>query len=131
MKSKKIITENDANRENWKRHDKEHNVVFPSMLTGLRSLMIKRIDIRTEDRNNHEHTDVKENKFYLVGHAGRWTISKPKRTYHDNGWEFNVGHYYMGLGMIDFLFEIKNLPEYKENPLGRVEPTDDEYEDRF
>ena len=123
------LSRDDANRINWKRSDREHNEVFPSMFTDLKSLKLKRISTKTGNRNNDKSKDIKRDANYLVGYSGRWTISQPYGNM-EKGWEFNVGHYTMGLGMIDFLFEIKNLPEYKDDPLGRVKPSiEDEWED--
>lgn len=127
---KKLITRDEANAENWKRHDETHNNIFPSMFTDLKSLTLKRINVVTGDRNKHQSSEINENSFYLVGDNGRWFISKPSKLNH-GGWEFEVGWSRVYLGMVDFLFEIKNLPEYEGNPLGYVSADFDEYGDRI
>lgn len=128
MKNKKLISRDEANRENWKRSDKEHNEIFPSMLTDLSSLKLKRVNVVTGDRNNHYSSDIKENSFYLVGDNGIWYVSKPSKLFH-GGWSFNTGWSSVPLGMVDFLFEIKNLANYDPSPLGRVVADFDEYGD--
>lgn len=128
MKTKKnLVTTEKANRVNWKRFDKEHNLIFPSMLTELKSLKLRRISTITGYRNNNESNEVDENKYYLVGYNGTWKVSKAYK-YH-GGWEFDIGHYHTGLGMVDFLFEISNLEEYENKPLGRLQSDYDEYGD--
>lgn len=127
---KKLITRDEANAENWRRSDKTHDEIFPSMFTDLKSLKLKRINVVTGDRNNHKSSEVKENSFYLVGDNGKWFISKPSKMI-SGGWQFDVGWSSVYLGMVDFLFEIKNLPEYEGNPLGYVSADFDEYGDRI
>ncbi len=127
---KKLITRDDANAENMRRSDEMHDVIFPAMFTDLKSLKLKRINVVTGDRNNHKCEEIKEDSFYLVGDNGRWFISKPSRL-NNNGWQFDVGWSHVYLGMVDFLFEIKNLTGYDGNPLGWVSADFDEYGDRI
>jgi len=121
---KRPMTRDRANRINWKRSDKEHNVVFPSMFRDLKSLKLKRISTFTGDRNNHKTEELKADKLYLVGYDGRWFISRAYASI-DESWYFNLHHYNMGIGMIDFVFET-NLEDYDGEPLGRVSYKDDD-----
>jgi len=129
---KKVISEEQANRENWKRYDLERNVEYPKMLPDLKSLELKRIDLRHKNRNNHESKEIRLGNWYLVGYSGAWKISKAKRNYWDTGWEFFIGSHFIDLRSIDILFEIENMPTYTSCPLGRVEETkveEDDWED--
>lgn len=125
---KKLRTREEANKINWERSDREHNEIFPKMLTDLKSLKLKRIDVVTGDRNNHKSDLLKKGTFYLVGYSGQWTISKALRM-RDGDWEVQTRSYSIGIGMVDFLFEIKSLSEYESEPLGRVESSYDEFGD--
>jgi len=116
----RTYTEEEAREENWERTKREHKKIFPYMLLDLTSLELKRIDIRTSSINNHEHAEIKKDTPYLVGNSGRWSISNAQRMYRNNGWEFIAGGMRIGLGRIDFLFELRGLPMYDDEPLGRV-----------
>lgn len=128
MGKRKLRTRDQVNRLNWKRYDRERQEIFPAMFTDMKSLKLKRIDLRREDRNNHEHNEVKEGKHYLFGYSSRWHVAKAERNYHKTGWQFYVGWGNVDLGWLEFLFEIVgDLPSYDDNPLGRVEHDFDEY----
>jgi len=121
---KKIMTEREIYIENIRRDNEERNVHYPKMLLDFKSLSLKRINIMRKDHNNHEHKGIKKTKYYLIGYNGRWVISQPQRDFHNEGWKFDVGLYQTGLTNIDILFEIKNMPKYKEKPLRRLEIPD-------
>lgn len=101
--------------------------IFPSYFNDLDSLQLKRIDLsRQKDCNDHENSDIIHGNTYLLGKSGQWYLSIATRNYHKNGWQFSLGGYYATLGMIDFLFEVTNLPVYENLPRFKYEEEDDE-----
>jgi hypothetical protein len=122
----------EINRENFRRSDMERNVLYPAMLTTLSSLSLRRIDITSDDRNNHECLDITADKHYLIGYCGNWKLTKAKRNFLIGGWEFYIGWGYIPLRSIDIIFEIENMPTYQYKPAGRL-PYDvkDRLEDQF
>lgn len=111
-------------RENLRRWQEESNI-FANMELFSSGLELQRINI-SGDRNNHRHDEIKPNVFYLVGYNKRWYIATAREQHF--GWTLDIGLYAVQLRNADFLFEITNLTEYNNRPLGML-PTYDEHDE--
>lgn len=110
----------EACRENIKIANQELSMF--NDLHGITSpLKLKRIPIQAKDINDHEHTEIDPKKTYLVNHSGRWIIGNFRRTYHNHGWEINVGMYSTTLSSITMIYELEDLPVIPTQLLDRVE----------
>lgn len=114
-------SDNDISRINFKRSDKEHSEVFPSMFLDMKSLKLKRIPNWNGDRNNHKSNLINAKSYYLVGYNGTWHLCKARKAYQREDWEFDLKYYNIGLSHLDFVFEIvSDITDYDDKPLGRL-----------
>lgn len=112
-----MTTYKEANRANLKIWQKEPEA-FAEMLLDFDSLQLKRIDI-LGDRNNHKHDGLNEKKQYLISYGGKWYLASALS--HDSKrWTFWLGSHSTDLRGVDIVFEVINLPEVEEHPLGKV-----------
>lgn len=90
------------------------------------SIDIKRIPIQAKDVNDHEHTEIDPKKTYLINYDGRWILTKFRRTYHNHGWEFDLGSHSMTLSSVAMIYEIEDLPVIPKQLIERTVYEEDE-----
>ena len=108
----------DACIENLKRANDE--IPMWNELEGILSLTCKRIPVVAKTINDHEHPDIKKNRYYLVCDGGHWFMGQFTRNYWNTGWEIHNG-YARSLGSISMIYELSGIPIVPKNLIPRIE----------